>query len=474
MSLNWMEIDAVVREMDLAESRIQKVTQPSFQTLVFQIYSPGRRKNLLISLEASRTRIHETASVPRGDIKLQRFCQFLRSRLVGGAIVECRQIGQERIVRIAIDRSGEKTNIYARLWGGAANVIATDEHQSILDAFYRRPNRNEVSGGSFDPEEIVKAAAATAEGRAPRKFTVRSFPGGGSLSERIELYYDTLIESEDAERLRAQLAADNERDVVRLEIAIERKERAIEKSGDGSRYRRLGDLLSSSLHRIKLGDSSVSVPDYAYPETEVVIEIDPGLRPGENADKYYRKYKSAKKRVDRLRVEGATLRQRLAEAIGFRATIEAALTADGLRKLKRTHHPAKKQTQVRRTGGLTFYSSGYEIRVGRTARENDELLRSMRGNDYWLHARDFPGAYVFVRSIPSKSIPLEILVDAGNLALYYSRAKGSGQSDLYYTQVKNLRRPRDARLGLVIPTQEKNLFVRLDESRIQRLKDHMR
>lgn len=474
MSLNWMEIDAVVREMDLEGSRIQKVIQPSFHTLVFQIYSPDRRRNLLISLEASRTRIHETASVPRGDIKLQRFCQFLRSRVVGGAIVSWRQIGQERIVQIGIDRSGEKTNIYARLWGGAANVIATDEHQSILDAFYRRPNRNEVSGGRFDPEEIVKAAAEAPERRTPRKFTVRDFPGSGSLSERIELHYNTLIESEDAQRLRAQLAAENERDVVRLEIAVERNEGAIEKSGDGSRYRRLGDLLLSSQHLITPGESSVSVPDYADPETEVVIEIDPRLRPGENADKYYRKYKSAKNRLDRLRFEGASLRQRLADAARFRATIEAALNADELRKLKRTHRPSKKQTQIRRTAGLAFFSSGYEIRVGRTARENDELLRSMRGNDYWLHARDFPGAYVFVKSIPSKSIPLEILIDAGNLALYYSRAKGSGQSDLYYTQVKNLRRPRDAKLGLVIPTQEKNLFVRLDEGRIQRLKDHMR
>ena len=41
--------------------------------------------------------------------------------------------------------------------------------------------------------------------------------------------------------------------------------------------------------------------------------------------------------------------------------------------------------------------------------------------------------------------------------------------DIYYTQVKYLRRIKDGRTGLVTPTREKNLFVVLDEQRIRRL-----
>ena len=130
----------------------------------------------------------------------------------------------------------------------------------------------------------------------------------------------------------------------------------------------------------------------------------------------------------------------------------------------------------RNRGVLALTSGAFTLLVGRTARQNDAALRAARGNDYWLHCRDYPGAHVFVRHLPSKSVPLETLLDAANLALYFSKARGAGQADVYYTQVKHLRRPRTGArpasgtaAGRVIPTRARNLFVRLDRTRIQRL-----
>jgi len=122
------------------------------------------------------------------------------------------------------------------------------------------------------------------------------------------------------------------------------------------------------------------------------------------------------------------------------------------------------------TPGLVFSSGGFTFLVGRTAKENDYLLRRVtRGNDLWFHTRDYPGGYVFIRTQKGKSIPLEVLLDAGTLALFYSKARNNGSADLYYTQVKYLRRPKDGKLGLVLPTQEKNLSIKLDKGRIDRL-----
>ena len=121
--------------------------------------------------------------------------------------------------------------------------------------------------------------------------------------------------------------------------------------------------------------------------------------------------------------------------------------------------------------GLVFSSPPYRILVGRSAKENDELLRRhVRGNDWWFHCRDYPGAYVFVKVPAGKSPPLETMLDAASLALHFSRAKNAGAGDVYYTQVKHLRRAKDAPKGLVLPTQEKNLHVKLDPTRIERLK----
>ena len=129
-----------------------------------------------------------------------------------------------------------------------------------------------------------------------------------------------------------------------------------------------------------------------------------------------------------------------------------------------------KQQQKKNHPGLDYTVDGWYILVGRDANENDELLRHhVRGDDLWLHVRDFPGGYVFIKARKGKTVPLNILLDAANLAVYYSKARNAGKTDLYYTHVKYLRRAKNGPKGLVLPTQEKNLCIEPDKSRLARL-----
>ena len=74
---------------------------------------------------------------------------------------------------------------------------------------------------------------------------------------------------------------------------------------------------------------------------------------------------------------------------------------------------------------LTFTSGSFTLIVGRTAKENDELLRHYaKGYDWWMHTRDYPGGYVFIKGLKGKSVPLDVLLDAANLAVVFSKAKG--------------------------------------------------
>ena len=103
-------------------------------------------------------------------------------------------------------------------------------------------------------------------------------------------------------------------------------------------------------------------------------------------------------------------------------------------------------------------------------KENDEILRhDARGNDLWLHVRDFSGGYVIIKSQKNKEIPFSVILDASHLALHYSKAKDEKSADLYYTYVKYLRRAKDSKTGLVIPTQEKNLFLRVEDERMEKI-----
>lgn len=473
MSLNWKEIDLILEELQLENCSIQKIKQPDFRTLLLELYAPGRRFSLLVSLAQGKTRLHAQSHPIKNRVSLQRFAQLLRSRIQGGRIVEAEQVRKERIVRLEVLRGGERSFLFLRLWGGAGNIILTDEEHRILDAFYRRPNRGEVSGLHFAPEELIQKANSD-RGKPEREFSIRPFPADKSFNQSIEEEYLQRELDEEEKRLQEKLERLFQKQIKSIEEKIEELQREEEYGDEAERYRELGDILTSHIHAIDWGSRTVRLTDFYHDNGTIEIELDPKLSPQENAEKYYRRYRKLNTKKGYLQQELESLRsshtaieeerRRLAEEPSGSAKIEH------LQELIDTYQPKKASSSQVTLPGLRFESHGFILLVGRNAKENDSLLRHyVRGNDYWMHGRDFPGAYVFIKHKSGKSVPLETLLDAGNLALHYSKAKHTGQGDLYYTQVKYLRRVKEGKQGLVIPTQEKNISIRLDPERLQRL-----
>ncbi|TVR60671.1 MAG: fibronectin-binding domain-containing protein [Spirochaetaceae bacterium] len=463
MSLNWKEIDRILEELDLPDTHIQEVVQPDFTSLVLTLYRPGNRFRLLTSFDGAHTRLNRTERRFTKPRTAQRFAQFLSSRVKGGRIVSAAQIDRDRIVRMKVVRGGETSVIWIRLWGNAGNMIVTDADGTILDAFYRRPKRNEVTGGRFPPEEKPKRTSARLE-----EFEVRPIPDGQSLNATIDAEYgekhdERALENE-KKRVRALLTAR----IARLDARLSAVESAPDTVDDAVRFREIGDLIAANAHTIGPRDEWLSAEDFYHDNAPVEIPIDPALSPGENAERYYAMYKKAAERSKTRGQDVANLRARRDQAQADLDSIES-LSIDELRN-RFPPRAMKLEAKAAETPGLKYDSNGYTILVGRTATENDTLLRRhVRGNDVWLHTRDYPGGYVFVKSKPGKSVPLEVLLDAGTLALVYSKARKSGRADLYYTFVKHLRRAKGAKLGTVLPTHEKNLVVTLDPARVRRL-----
>ncbi|WP_242341491.1 NFACT RNA binding domain-containing protein, partial [Anaeromyxobacter sp. SG66] len=115
-------------------------------------------------------------------------------------------------------------------------------------------------------------------------------------------------------------------------------------------------------------------------------------------------------------------------------------------------------------------ASGAAILVGRGAAENDRLtLRVARGNDLWLHARGIPGAHVVVRLEKGRGPDQDTLLDAANLAVHFSDARGEPQADVAYTRAKFVRKQKGAAPGAVTYSQEKVLLLRSEPQRVERL-----
>jgi predicted ribosome quality control (RQC) complex YloA/Tae2 family protein len=467
MSLNWKEIDRVMEEWELDSSFLQEIRQYDFHHLLFQFYSPAGKTTLLVSLKQNSLRIHETDIKRKALPRPPRFTTFLKARLKGGKIMNLEQIGTERIILFTVSRSHEIYHLYIKLWENSSNIIITDENQIILDCFSRRPNRKEVPGEKYDPKKEIKPSASF----DPDRFNLRDFPGEGSYNSRMEQFYNSRENEGDLSHLREEAARCLKAEQRRLKGRQDKLEKRITDYDQADNYKLWGDEIMSHLPMINRGDKNLEISSWNREgeEIQVVLKLDPRLTPVENGERYYKRYQKARAGEKLARDEKDRLIIRLKNIEDELDYLNESEDREHLKSLI-TLEKERKTKNESPTPGLQFHSGPFLILVGRNATENDELLRRhVRGNDMWLHNRDWPGGYIFIKTIKGKSIPLETLLDAGTLAVHYSRGKKAGRADLYYTEVKYLRRAKGAPKGTVLPTREKNLAVELDSARLSRL-----
>ena len=488
MSLNCAEIDKILEELDLEGSYIQKVVQSSYSVMVLHLYKT-RPMSLVICLEPGACRLHETTrKIPKFDKPL-RFMELLRSRLRGAKITEAVQLNNDRIVRLSLETASGMLYLYIRLWSGAANMLLVD-NGIIVDAFYRRPSRHEVSGEPWQPLPGESEAAATdveakttesafttvlpvAADKPVKTYTIRSYDTSKTFNEAIDEWYARQAPVLSLEALRAEAERFYGLKIEKISRALEKLEAKKHSFLQADTLKHQGDLLLANLYRIPQGASSVELEDYAADNRIIRIALDPRKTAQENAAGYYERYKKAVSGLEALTDDIEASKRTLAalneELAKLRVEENPYLIEKVLHKRK-IPVQRKQAAQEKERPGLTFYHDGWILYVGRTAAENDELLRHhVRGKDMWLHVRDYSGGYVFIKNKNGKTVPLPVLIAAGNLAVFYSKARRNGQADLYYTAVKDLRRAKNAPKGTVLPSNEKNLSIKLDPAVLKQL-----
>lgn len=470
MSLNWREIALILEELPLLDSSLQQTLQHDFHSLSWQFYHPQvGRWTLYTEFGTPFSRLHmltESIQVSqRGKTaKLQRFIQFCRANLEGSKVVGFRQAGADRLVQLTLDNHGRLLYLYLRFYSGpGANVIVTDSEHTILDLLYRRPGRGEQSSGTFLMAEEQKIPNDS--------FTVRP-RNELSFNRQIEQEYGNQSNILTYEQLLSKVEAKRDRELKTLSSTLASQMRTIKAHEGYELWKKKADLLSANQHLLDGRKSRIEVEDWET-ESLLTIELDEKLKARENILLYYEKYQKAKGTYENALGEMEKAKEALVrEQQRYAQLLDPLLDKEeAIRAFKKELATIPSQVDTtQKSPGLVIQSGQFTLLVGRNAKENDELLRHhVRGNDYWMHTRDFPGGYVFIKFVKNKSVPLDVLLDAANLALVFSKAKSQGKADLYYTQVKHLRRPKGGKTGLVLPTQEKNLTVVLDEGRLARL-----
>lgn len=134
----------VVNELNdkLLGGKIQKITQPSKNDIVFNVYSMGSSYKLLLSANNNEARINLTNKKFENPDVPPNFTMVLRKHINQGKIVDISQKGLDRVVIFSIssiDEMGFDTSkkLIVEIMGKYSNIILTDDNYKIIDSIKR-------------------------------------------------------------------------------------------------------------------------------------------------------------------------------------------------------------------------------------------------------------------------------------------------------------------------------------------------
>lgn len=463
MGVNWKELELLLSELPLLDSYVQKVTEHDVHAFTLHFFHKEEKAWMLYTeIASNHTRVCRTERLRGKSKETQRFTQYLKAHIIGRRVTKVKQLPFDRAFVLSLTNSEDTIKMVFRLYSGpGANVIVTDANDKILELLFRRPQRGERMG------EILEMEERTEEGK--KVFTVRDYEGD-SFNAFIDQEESRAAKEDRTEEVTALLIERRDKELATLEETLRRQKEREEKTKGYEELKHSADVLSASIWSVQKGMTCITLDDWER-GVKLTLPLEPDLSPNENLERYYTRYRKDKKSSELAHEEVLKCEAELEERKKHWEEVLCGSTP--LEKLKKELSGTAENKEERiKEGrpGVYVKSNGWDLIIGRNAKENDEILRSYtRGSDLWMHTRDFAGGYVIIKAQRDKTVPLPVLLDAASLAIHYSKARKNAKADLYYTEVKYLRRVKGGKTGLVLPTQEKNLNATLDEERVRRL-----
>ena len=234
--------------------------------------------------------------------------------------------------------------------------------------------------------------------------------GGGiklydSIGEALDSLYINSDRREWAKRHGTSARKVLQNNIERCEKKLALYANALNSGEQMEKCRLYGELLTANLHSLKSGTDTATVDNYyADPVERIAIPLDRQLTPGENAQRYYKKYQKLKAARDMAIVQRE---QTLSELNYLEGQLDNLTKCTAENELSELIEELKDQGYIKRDKGgkkkmklaaskpMHFVSStGADIYVGKNNRQNDELtFRLARKDDIWCHASKVHGSH---------------------------------------------------------------------------------
>ncbi len=196
MAFDAFFLSAVMGELRdrTADARVDKIHQPSRDTVILQLKCREGRQKLLFALNPTAPRLHLSEASPENPAEPPMFCMLLRKHLLGARLLRAEQIPMERCAMFAfdcIDEMGdhvEKT-LVAELMGRTCNLYLLAPDGRIIDCLRRigldeSARRAALPGLKYQrPDPIIKQNPAALETADYQSLLDK--PGKDVLAERL-------------------------------------------------------------------------------------------------------------------------------------------------------------------------------------------------------------------------------------------------------------------------------------------------
>lgn len=213
MALDGAFLSCIRQELlRLIGSRIDKIYQPSRDSLVLSFRTKGGAQRVLLSASADSARVGITQTAPENPAQPPMFCMLLRKHLSGGKLEDIEQDGLERILRFRIRCNNELGDsvlltLVCEIMGRFSNVILVSEHGRIIDSLrrvdeelsrirlvlpgteYTAPPREDRICLTDTDDAHIRAALGTCSSVSLSKAAIRLFEGISPIVAREWEFY---------------------------------------------------------------------------------------------------------------------------------------------------------------------------------------------------------------------------------------------------------------------------------------------
>jgi predicted ribosome quality control (RQC) complex YloA/Tae2 family protein len=485
LTLRELRRAAALVEGELAGARLARAVQADRFELALVLETAGRQKRvLLLCARPGLGRLSLVPEAPPAPKIAGPLAQFLRANAVGMRLAGASVAPDDRIALLRFAGREESWSLRLALMGARSNVYLCDGGDVLRMSL--RPldeTRRDLALGEpwRDPEPRPRAE------------------GDDRFAGTPDADLFAALEREAAEKASRGTAGDL---AGALRRALRRRAQQLERklellAGDlaaGERAADLehqGELLKANLSRVPRGASELWVEDPATGARRA-IALDPALSPAANLEEIFRRYRKELRRASRAGEELGTLREQARRVSGLADAVEAsAADAPALEAIAalpevarllaraRPQERAGEAARPRRRGppGIPARllprryrsATGLEIWVGRSDEGNDYLsTRLARGNDLFFHLDGSPGSHVVLRTEGRSDPPSEAVLEACELAVHFSKQRGSSRAAVHVAPIKNVRKPSGAKPGLVFVHGGRTIQLRHEPARLRK------